>query len=458
MNMDMTKGNPTKLILLFALPLFASNLFQQFYNLADTAIVGHILGDQALSAVGAVSSIYALMTSICFGMTNGFSILISKYFGAKDEKRQKQAMAGTVLLSMVVAVVMTIVCCLLLKPFMAALHTPEEIFQDAYTYIVIIVGAMVVMVFYNMLASILRAVGNSRTPLLFLVISSFLNIVLDFLFIGVCSFGIAGAAWATVLSQLVSGILCLFYMVKKCPELSLCKADFSLTVNMTSELLSSGFAMSLMYAVVNVGTVILQSGINQLGTSTIAAHVAARKISEIYMMPCSTLSATMTTFASQNYGAGKMHRVLEGVKKSHILGFGWSTIAITITYLFANPIIAALTGSGNVEIIATGANYLKINLPFYYVLIVLCIMRSTLQGIGRKFWPVVASTLEMLGKLIVVVLFIEPLGYTAVCFCEPVTWIICCVPVCIAFFTHPGIQKLRRTIEENQETAMQQNE
>lgn len=448
MKMDMTKGSPLKLILLFALPLFASNLFQQFYNLADTAIVGHTLGDYALSAVGSVSSVYGLVMSVCFGMTNGFAILISRYFGAKDEGRMKQAIAGTVLLSILVALALTLFCCLFLKQFLVLLNTPEEIFQDAYVYIIIIVACLVVTVFYNMLASILRALGNSRTPLLFLVISSLLNVVLDFLFIVGFSLGIAGAAYATVLAQLVSGVLCLIYIKWKCPILKLRKEDFCLSKDMVKELFSSGFAMSMMYAVVNVGTVILQSGINGLGSNVIAAHVSARKISEIYMMPCSTLASTIATFASQNYGAGKMERVWDGVKKSHILGWLWSTIAIAITYLFAEPIIAVLTGSRNPEIISTGVRYLKINLPFYYVLIVLCILRSTLQGIGCKVWPVVASTFEMLGKLITVIIFIVPFGYTAVCFCEPVTWIICCIPVCIAFVNHPDIRKLRKGVRK----------
>lgn len=442
MKIDMTKGSPLRLVLLFALPLFASNLFQQFYNLADTAIVGHTLGDSALSAVGSVSSINGLIMSLCFGMTNGFSILISKYFGAGDDKRMKQAIAGTVVLSIGFTVVLTVVAFMMLKPIMNILHTPDEIFKNAYTYISIVVGFCVVMVFYNMLASILRALGNSTIPLIFLVISSVLNIGLDLLFIVVFHMGIAGAAYATVLSQFLSGVACLVYILKCCPELRLCKDDFKLEGWMVRELLASGSAMSLMWAVVNVGTLILQGGINGLGTNTIAAHVAARKISEIYMMGCSTLASTMATFASQNYGAGKFQRVWQGVKTTHILGWIWSTVAIIITFLFANQIIAGLTGSNNEEIIATGARYLKINLPWYYVLFILCIMRNTLQGIGCKVWPIVGSLLELLGKWVAVAFFVKPFGYTAICYTEPVTWIICSILVATVFATHKDMKEV----------------
>lgn len=436
MKIDMTKGSPLRLVLLFALPLFASNLFQQFYNLADTAIVGHTLGDRALSAVGSVSSIYGLIMSLCFGMTNGFAILISKYFGAGDEKRMRQAMAGTIMLSLAFTVILTVIASLLLKPVMRILNTPDEIFQNAYTYISIVVGCCVVMVFYNMLASILRALGNSTIPLVFLVISSVLNIGLDLLFIVGFHLGIAGAAYATVLAQFLSGLACLIYILKCLPELRLSIEDFKLEGWQIRELLASGASMSLMWAVVNIGTLILQSGINGLGTNTIAAHVAARKISEIYMMGCSTLASTMATFASQNYGAGKFDRVWMGVKTTHILGWIWSTVAIIITFLFANQVIGGLTGSDNAEIIATGARYLKINLPWYYVLFILCIMRNTLQGIGCKIWPIIGSLLELLGKWVSVTFFVGPLGYTAICYTEPVTWIVCSILVATVFATH----------------------
>lgn len=442
MKLDMTKGKPLRLIILFALPLFLSSVFQQFYNIADAAIVGHILGDSALSAVGAVSPVYNLVTSICFGLTNGFSILISKYFGAGDEKKMKQSIAGTMMLSLGLTAVLTVVCVLTIKPVLTLLNTPKDIYSDAYGYIIIIIACCMTTTFYNMLASIMRALGNSRIPLVFLIISSVLNIALDLFFIKTLDMGIKGAAWATVAAQLISGILCFIYIIRYCPALKLKKDDFRLRPWQIAELMSAGIAMSLMWAVVNLGTVILQWGINGFGENVIAGHVTARKISSLYMMLGATLSNTMSTFASQNYGAGKMHRVWEGVKTAHIISWIWAVAVIVITYIFADQMIIALTGTSNREIIDTGARYLKINLPFYFFLFELCIIRNTLQGIGCKVWPVVASIMEMAGKIITVFVFVKPYGYTAICYCEPFTWIICGIIVLTAFMTNKDIREI----------------
>lgn len=451
MKTDMTKGDPLKLILMFAVPLFMSNLFQQIYNISDTAIVGHILGDQALSSMGAVSSLYGLIMSLCLGMTSGFSLLTARYFGANDEKNLKRSIAATTVLSGGFTIILTLISVLFLKTFLHWLHTPDDIFENSYRYISIIVSCCIVTVFYNMLSGIMRALGNSLVPLIFLIISSVMNIGLDILFMMPLGFGVAGAAFATVLAQLISGILCLLYIIRKCPQIHIHKEDFSFTGAFIKEMFLTGLAMSMMMAVVNTGTVILQSGINNLGSAMIAGHTAARKISEIFMMAGSTLSATMSTFTSQNYGAGKIRRVWQGVKITHILGWIWSTMLLIITFLFADAIISGLTGSSNPEILHTGARYLRINVPFYYVLFILCILRNTLQGLGVKLWPVIGSVLEMLGKFLTVIVFIPMFGYTAVCFCEPATWIICSVMVTVVFFMHPEIRKIFKKDEKQEE-------
>lgn len=440
MKKDLTVGSPLKLILAFGLPLLLSNLFQQCYNLADTAIVGNTLGDEALSAIGSVSVIFGLLTSLCFGMSNGFSILVAKFFGAGDEKRMKKAVAWTILLGIIVNVVLTTTFTLLLKPFMRLLNTPEEIFDNAYSYIIVIVTCCIVMMFYNMLASTLRALGNSKIPLVFLIISSALNIGMDLFFIQGLRLGLPGAAWATVIAQLISGVCCLIYIIKKCPELKLTRDDFRFDGQMIKDLLASGAAMALMFAVVNVGTVILQSGINGLGTETIAAHVAARKISELLMLGGSALASTVSTFASQNYGAGKWDRIWQGVKVTHLLGFAWSAIVIITIFFGAEAIIGGVSGSDNPFVIATGARYLRIDTLFYFILMVLCFMRSTLQGLGSKVWPIVGSVIELLGKFIFVKFFVKPFGYEAIIWCEPVLWCICGVMISIVFFTKKEIR------------------
>lgn len=443
MNTDMTVGKPIRLILMFALPLFASNLFQQFYNLADTAIVGHMLGDDALSAVGAVGSVYNLITSLCFGMTNGFSILIARYFGAKDEQQMKRSIATSIVMSMCFTLLITLIACTGMKQFLHFINTPEEIFGEAYSYIIIIVAGCIITTIYNMEASIMRALGNSRIPLMFLIISSLLNIGLDVLMIGAFNLGVRGAAIATLLAQFVSAILCFIYILKKCPELRLSREHFRIKKKMVGELFASGIAMSMMYAVVDVGSVVLQSGINDLGKTIIAAHISARKISAICMMPLATLSGTMATYVSQNYGAKKYDRIRKGMFQSFLLGGIWCVFVLIAIVLFARMLMAALTGTDDRNMIETGTKYLYWNLPFYPLLGVLVITRSSLQAIGSKVLPVLTSSIEMLSKFFVTGIFIPMFGYMAVCLCEPVIWGLCAIPVSITFWA-VRMRKLKR--------------
>jgi Na+-driven multidrug efflux pump len=269
--------------------------------------------------------------------------------------------------------------------------------------------------------------------LVILIISSLSNVGLDLLFIGHFKLGVQGAAYATVLAQAFSGVLCFLYLIIFCPELRVSREDFKIESDLVKELLASGLAMSLMFVIVNIGTVILQSGINGLGTGTIAAHVAARKASEVFMTPVAILSQTISTFASQNYGAGKFDRIKKGLLNVLVIGFTWSVIVILIAYFGGDELIKGITGSDNSKIIALGAKYLRINTPFYFFLIILGTFRNMLQGLGEKMLPIIASNLEMIGKVIAVLAFVKPFGYTAICFTEPITWIICCVPVVYAF-------------------------
>lgn len=432
MQTDMTKGSPLKTILFFAIPLFLSNLFQQFYNLADTAIVGHILGDHALSAVGSVSTIYGVLTVFCFGLTNGFSILLSQYFGSNDTKSLKKGIAASIQLSVIAAVMLSTLSAIFMKQIMRAIHVSSSLFADAYAYIIIITLGLIVNVAYNLLSSVLRAVGNSKTPLLFLTISSFLNILLDILFIKGLGLGIAGAAYATVLAQAISAALCLVYITARCRELIPQKEDFRIPKSYYQSLLSSGISMALMYTIVNIGSLILQIGINGLGNGIVAAHITARKISELLMMPVSTVASAQATYTSQNYGAGQKERIKQGIRISCLILFIWSSLSIAIVYLSGRFLVTALTGSSDEAIIRTAVRYLRINLPYYYALSALCLLRNVLQGISHNGFTLFASFLEMAGKIITVLFFVGHYGYTAICYCEPVTWIVCCIPVMAA--------------------------
>ncbi len=321
--LNLTQGRPLKLILLFAIPVFLGNLFQILYNLVDTKIVGSILGEDALAAVGAVSSLYTLLAGFFNGLSLGFSVLTSRYFGSGDEKELKRNVAGSILLGFATATVVILAVALFLKPILTLLNVPPKQFDMAYTYIWILVWGMFITLAYNLCANMLRAIGDSVTPLIFLIIASVLNVVLDYTLILGFDMGVKGAAVATVLSQLLSVALCMARIYKGFPILHVSKSDFALTGKQVLAMYESGLSMGLMSSLVNFGSLVLQSGINQLGTNIIVAHTSARKVFEIWNLPVSVLGSSMATYCGQNYGAGKYDRIRKGMKDALILGSVW---------------------------------------------------------------------------------------------------------------------------------------
>ena len=286
-----------------------------------------------------------------------------------------------------------------------------------------------VTIAYNMFAGMMRAIGNSKAPLYFLVISTFVNIGLDILFVKGFEMGVAGAAYATVISQGVSVILCFIYIMKKCNFLIFRKSDLIFDRELLSDLASTGLSMGLMYAIVSVGSVILQGAVNSLGTSTITAHTAARKIDDIFMLPLSTASMSASTFTSQNFGAGKMDRVKKGIKYSILIAFAWSAFSVLVVLLFRRPLIVALTGTTDKTVISTASQYIIWNVSFFFVLSVLIILRSSLQGVGRKLVPVSGSVMELLLKVLASLVIAPQLGYFGICILEPVIWFVCSLMV-----------------------------
>lgn len=430
---DLTKGRPLQVILLFSLPLLLGNVFQQFYNVVDSVIVGHILGDKAFAAVGATSSIAGLVMGLAYGMTNGFSILIARYFGAKDYKKLRNAYASSLILTVVCSIVLTLVSTAGAMTLLKYLNTPEDVIRQSWQYIIIIFAGILITMSYNVLSGALRGIGNSKMPLVFLIISSLLNIVLDVLCIAGLHMGVSGAAAATLVAQLFSVVLCLWYLLKKCPILKVGREDFKLEASMLWELFSTGFSMGLMLSIVCIGSVAMQSSINGFGTNTVEAHSAARKIGEMFMVPLSTFSMAVSTFASQNFGAGKKERILDGIKCGIVLTFLWSAISIVAVYAAGRPMIVFLTGTKTQEVIRTALKYMHINLPFYFLLCILLILRWTLQGVGHKTVPLLASSVELVGKFIVVGWLAPAFGYFGVCICEPLIWGACAVIVTIDF-------------------------
>ena len=440
---DLTKGNELRVVIMFAIPLFLSNLLQQAYNLTDITIIGNALGDDALTAIGTVSIIYDLFLSFTFGMSSGFTIVVSKYFGKGDEKQLRQIVANTAVLSALWGIIVTAAGTLSLRPLMRLLHTPDSVFETGFSYAIIMLGFIIFSFTYNILGAVLRAVGNSSAPFWFLCVSVAGNVILDLIFVVVLHWGLPGAATATIIAQTVSAVTSFIYIKIKVPLLHFGRKDIKLDRRMLSELMSAGLSFALMYAVVNIGTVILQSAINGLGETTIAAHTTARKISSLCMMTVGTLANSMATFTGQNHGAKRYDRIKTALRKVLFLDFGIATFMIALIYLFGELITKLISGSSNPELIETATFYLKFDLPFYYVLAILLIVRCTLQGLGSKITPLVASLIEMALKALTAGVLVKLFGYLGIAMCEPIIWSVCAVYILAAFFMNPHIKALR---------------
>lgn len=426
---DLTKGNPARLMISFALPVCLGNIFQLFYSLADTRIVGSTLGENALAAVGATTAISTLLVGFLQGLTNGFAIIVAQSFGSGKEERLKKAAAGTFLLGFLTTVVLTILALAGLTPFLSLLNVPDALYGQASGYIRIILAGMMITMLYNALAGIMRAVGDTRAPLLFLVAASFLNVALDLLFILVFHMGVQGAALATVLAQLVSVLLSLVYMWKHYPVFRLNAQDFHLSKAMVKLLYSSGLSMALMMSLVFFGTLALQCAINTFGTDTIVAHTAARKISEFFFLPVSVMGITMATFCGQNYGAGKFGRVRAGVRQALFITWGWTFVTILLSYTAAPFLVHLVTGSDKETVFVTAARYLKFNSLFYFVSSGINILRNSLQAVGDHITPVVSSFIELAGKVIIALFLTPVLYYTGIIISEPIIWCLMILPL-----------------------------
>ena len=426
---NMTEGNILRNLIFFAVPILIGNIFQQLYNVADTAIIGNLLGDSALAAVGASAPVYGLLIGFAGGLTNGFAVVIARYFGAKNDREMKKAVSLTYILSGIIALVLTVTGVIIIRPLLVSLQTPEEIITDTGNYMTIIILFSTVTIAYNMLAGMMRAVGNSKAPLYFLIASTFVNIGLDFLFVKGFDMGVSGAAYATVISQGVSVVLCFIYALRKCDFLLFRRSELTFDRSMLSNLTSTGLSMGLMYAIVSVGSVILQGAVNSFGTETVTAHTAARKIDDIFMLTLGTIAMSSSTFASQNYGAGKIDRVKKGIRYGILLSFGWSAFAVLCAVLFRVPMITALTGTTSETVINTASEYIIWNISFFFILGVLLVLRSSLQGVGRKLVPVTGSAVELLLKIAATAILAPNLGYFGICICEPIIWTACAVIV-----------------------------
>lgn len=424
---DMTTGIPIKVIIEFAIPLLIGTLFQQAYNIIDTMIAGYNLGDDAIAAIGATSALYSVLIYFANGMNNGFGIVMAQIFGAKNLPKMKKAVAATMVLNIMTTIFLTVMVLPFLRILLHWLDTPQEIFDMAYQYIFIILAGMTATIGYNMCSGFMRAVGNSRTPLYFLMASCGINIILDILFILGLHLGVAGAALATVAAQLISAVLCVIYIIKKYRIYMPGKNDWQLSKELILEMLSTGISMGLMSSVLAIGSIILQKGINHLGKNIITAHTASRRLFEFLMMPLQAAAAACSTFTGQNFGAKQFDRISKAMKQVLWLELLWSVISVAIAFLFGNMLIRMLTGTDNKIIILNAAYNLKVCTIFFFPLGVLFVMRNSMQAMGYRIVPILSSSIELIVKILSCVFVIPVMKYTGVVFTEPVIWVICAV-------------------------------
>ena len=421
---DMTVGNPAKIILNFTIPIFIGNLFQQFYSMADTIIVGKFVGTKALAAVGSVGTIMFLILGFLQGLTAGFSVLTAQRFGAGDMKGMRKTVGTAAVLSGISIVLMTIGSMLLMKPLLVFMHTPEDIFEDAYTYIMIICAGIAATVLYNLLSSILRALGDSKTPLYFLVLSAVLNIALDLVLIIVFHMGAAGAAYATVIAQGVSGVGCLLYIWKKVPLLKLEKDDFRPEAYLAKIQLSVGLPMALQYSITAIGAMMVQSSLNLLGSLSVAAYTAANKIEQIGTQAYVALGTTMATYCAQNMGAGQIKRTRQGFRSATVMGSIYSVI-LAIPMMTVGKYLVHFFVSENAGQIMNQADiYLKWTFLFMIPLTIVNVYRNGIQGMGYGILPMLAGVAELVGRGAVAMVAGWKRSFIGACLASPAAWIL----------------------------------
>lgn len=439
---DLTKGKPSILILTFALPIFLGNLLQLTYSLIDTRIVGSFLGEDALAAVGATTTLSNLIIGFLFGLCNGFGILTAQYFGAKKMDRLRKSFAHALEFGIVVAILLTAAGLIFLNPILVFLNVPEGLTPVAYEYIAVIIAGLIATLFYDVFAATLRAMGNTVIPLIILFLSVIMNIGGDLLFVAVLDTGVWGAAFATVLSQVVAAVVCGIYIYIKYPILRIKSTDFACNdLSMVRNMISSGLSMGFMSSLVNIGSLTLQTSINKLGQNIIIAHTAARKISEIFMIMFSVFGQTMATYCGQNIGAGEIKRIKKGILLAIGYTYIWCVLNIITSYTISPWLVSVITGSHNPVVIENATAYLKFDTLFYFVPAVICLLRNSLQGLGERVVPVISSFLEMGGKVVIAATLVPMLNYTGVILAEPIVWFIMVIPLLIKIFRMPVLKE-----------------
>ncbi len=454
MTKDLTRGDPMRLILGFALPTLFGMLFQQLYNLVDTMIVGRLLGSGALAAVGSTGSINFFVIGFCMGACNGFAIPVAQRMGAGEPAKMRRYVANAAYLAAAFALVLTIATGLLCGTILTVMRTPEDIFRDAYAYIFVIFMGIPATFLYNLLAGIIRSLGDSRTPVYFLALSSCLNILLDFALILGAQAGVAGAAIATVASQGASGAACLLYMRRRFPILRMAREERRFDLRSCGVLCAMGIPMGLQYSITAIGSIVLQSSVNALGSLYVAAVAAGAKVYQLLACPFDAMGATMATYCGQNVGACRLDRLGRGVRACSVLGLGYSVIGLGAMLLFASQCALLFLDPNELDavlLVRLTAQYIVIQSAFFFPLSLVNIVRFSIQGMGFSSFAILAGVLEMAARTGVGLLLVPAFGFTAACFASPAAWVcadLFLIPACMAC-----IAKLRRLYPNEPEEA-----
>ncbi|MBO6154312.1 MAG: MATE family efflux transporter [Lachnospiraceae bacterium] len=431
---SLTTGSPTKLIIGFALPLLVGMLFQQFYSLVDTIIVGKTLGVDALAAVGSTGSINFMIIGFAMGICSGFAIPVAQRFGAEDYKSMRKFVANSVWLSIIISVAMTIVVVALTRQILVWMNTPDNIIDQAYSYIVVIFAGIPVIFLYNMTSGIMRSLGDSKTPVYFLLLASVINIALDVIFIVYIGMGVEGAGYATIISQAISGVACLIYIIFKFPLLKIERDEWHWDNSMASRLLGMGVPMGLQYSITAIGSVILQTAVNGLGSAAVASMTAANRIAMFMVTPFDALGSTMATYGGQNVGARKLERLKSGLKSAQLLGSAYSLIALAIIYFGADYLLLLFLDASETAIIADAKTFMIIQALFYIPLVAVNVFRFIIQGMGFSTFAILAGVMEMIARTAAAFTLVPWFGFLGACFASPLAWIFADAFLVPAFF------------------------
>ncbi|OUP25634.1 MULTISPECIES: MATE family efflux transporter [Eubacteriales] len=450
MTKSMTAGSPAKLILLFALPLFIGNLFQQVYNMADAFIVGRMLGVNALAAVGCTGSLTFLIIGFAQGLSAGFSILTAQRFGAGEMDGVRQSYAASLVLGGVISLVLMAASMAGTRQLLVLLQTPPEILEDATRYLIVIFAGIPTTMLFNVVSNVLRALGDSKTPLSFLVGGCVLNILLDVLLILYTPLGVMGAGVATVIAQLLAGAACVVYIHKAFPALRLHRSDWKLSRREVLRHLQMGLPMGFQSSIIAIGSLMLQYALNSLGSTAVAAFTAANKLESLGTLPLCSFGLAMGTFVAQNYGAGKLHRIRTGVLQCSAMALSWSVFMGVVFLVFGRQLAILFVGR---DAQVTGLSYIYLCVVAFsmWVLALLFIFRYSLQGLGQSFVPTFAGIMELVMRGVCAVCLVGPFGFTGACLANPMAWSGSAVPLVIAFFI--TMRRLTLSMPEHEEIA-----